>query len=143
MARPVARGRVGGVEWDSIKRNLQETAAAHQGQLVDFGLLVELVPPYTGTRIRLSGLDPDSVRVEAGWFLRLTVDLERGLAPLNEVVTALILGRASEFISVRDATARDDGFFVDYGGGSTEVRPQFPDPDAVERILPAWAPVED
>lgn len=130
------------VDWHSIKGQLQELATRHHGRLVDFGMLVELVPPQGGPRIRLSGLDPESVRIEAGWFLQLDVELAED-GHLTEVVTALITGHATEFISVRDSAVLADGFLVDYPGGSRGTRPESPDPHASERRLQAWSELLD
>jgi hypothetical protein len=138
--RPHIPARVGTVDWDAIKEHLRELVAGHEGRLVDFGLLVELVPPYAGERLRLSGPDPRTVRVETGWFLRVEVDLEQGVDHLSEIVTAVVRGHAREFVSVRDGTPRADGFLVEYPSGSIGARPQFPDRDALQRVLEAWAP---
>jgi len=132
--------RVATVDWDAIKEHLRELAAEHGGRLIDLGLLAELVPPYAGERLRLSGLDPLSVRVETGWFLRVEVDLERGVGHLSEIVTAVVRGHAREFVSVRDGTPRAEGFLVEYPGGSIEARSQSPDRDVLQRVLEAWAP---
>ncbi|RBY97839.1 hypothetical protein DQ237_02725 [Blastococcus sp. TF02-8] len=128
--------------WDDVKVLLRSVAEEHGGRLVDLGLLVELVPPGTGSRIRVSGLDPESVRVETGWFLRITVELDEGSDHLREVVAALMTGRAQETVGIQDGRAVEHGWHVEYPSGARSATPVPADPHAVQHPLPAWGPAD-
>jgi hypothetical protein len=76
--------------------------------------------------------------VEAGWFLRCTVELEDGLDQLGGLVTALMAGDAREYVSVQGGTMREAGYRVDHPGGSRVVTEQSPHVHLLERRLAPW-----
>ena len=52
-------------------------------------------------------------------------------------------GRAHEYVVVRGDTVREEGVRIEYPSGSRQARPEVPDPGALVRVVPAWAPAED
>ena len=126
------------MDWEATKARLSSLATRHHGRATDFGRLLELAPPVGGERIRVTCTGDRSVRIEAGWFLCRTLDIEDDDRHLLDVVTAVMTGGAREYVVLDDGVPAGDGYLIEHAGGALAARREPHSSDVVERAVPPW-----
>lgn len=125
------------MDWTTVKATLGDLIHEPQGHVSDHGEALEITSTGSGEPIWVVNAG-DSVRLDAGWFIRRYVDIDSGLGHLIEVLEAVLSGGASELIRLDGGSIAAAGYLITYPGGSLSGGDTDTGPDVVQRWLPAW-----
>lgn len=125
------------MDWTTVKARLGDLIHEPQGRVSDYGEVLELTSSDGGEPIWIVNAG-DSVRLDAGWFIRRYVEVDSGLQHLLEVLEALLNGGARELIRLDGGSVTAAGYVITYPGGSLSGGQSEAGPEVLERRLPAW-----